>query len=364
MKNILLISHGELEYDGRLRELVKIFGSIGNLSFITRGDKPIKKNQIVCSKSSYLKFILEAVKTGKEKKKIDILVLDNRKSIIPGLILRKILRPDVTIIDCRELYIKKEVKHIAGKIGCLIERKGIETADVIICANEFRSKKMMELYSLDEKPLVYENLRKLEYGSDEEVALASDKLFKYINEDEFRIVTTSGCLLSRTNDILVKNLDKITQKTRLLMVGDSPAEDENAIKKIISTKELTNVDIIGKLNQTELKYLITHSHIGIVNYNQNDLNNKYCASGKLYEFIYEGIPVVTTTNPPLKALCDDQHIGIADDEYYNGLNQIIERYDDYKSCVESFASQKTVETNNNALINELIEIIQAKTEGE
>ena len=90
---------------------------------------------------------MEAVKTGKEKKKIDILVLDNRKSIIPGLILRKILRPDVTIIDCRELYIKKEVKHIAGKIGCLIERKGIETADVIICANEFRSKKRFYITS-------------------------------------------------------------------------------------------------------------------------------------------------------------------------------------------------------------------------
>ena len=38
------------------------------------------------------------------------------------------------------------------------------------------------------------------------------------------------------------------------------------------------------------------------------MNNKYCASGKIFEFLYEGIPVVTTTNITLKTVCDEYNI--------------------------------------------------------
>ena len=118
---------------------------------------------------------------------------------------------------------------------------------------------------------------------------------------------------------------------------------------------MSNVELIGRLTQTELKYLISKCQIGIVNYGQYDTNNKYCASGKIYEFIYEGLPVVTTTNPTLKKLCDQEKIGYADDKYAEGINRIIENYNEYKMNVKRFASNNTIYDNDKKLINQIRE---------
>ena len=91
-----------------------------------------------------------------------------------------------------------------------------------------------------------------------------------------------------------------------------------------------------------------------MNYGQYDLNNKYCASGKLYEFLYEGIPVVTTTNPPLKGLCKRYGIGIADDDYFNGINAVLDNYTQYKNAVKRFINTNTVEDNDNRIVNAII----------
>ena len=69
------------------------------------------------------------------------------------------------------------------------------------------------------------------------------------------------------------------------------------------------------MDQDHLKYFIENSQVGMVTYHQHDLNNKYCASGKIYEFLFEGKPVVTSTNPPLADFCGKYGIGIAEDNY-------------------------------------------------
>lgn len=361
MKNILLISHGDYEYDGRLRELLKVANNIGNVFCITKGSKESSKNHRIYTGGNYLQFIIKAVNYGKKiSSKIDILFLDNRKSIIPGIILSRILKPKIIILDCRELYIAKELKHLTGKIGCFVEKKGIEKANIIIAANSFRAEIMQEIYHLKEKPLVYENLRKLEYSSNEAHNKAAIKLNKYIKTDEIKIVSTSGCDTNRLNDILVKNIDKVNTQCRLFLVGDSDKASRRKIEEIINDKKLKNVEILGRLNQDELKFLIDNCHIGIVNYNQNDTNNKYCASGKLYEFIFEGIPVVTTTNPTLKPLCDINSVGCSDDMFYKGINKVISNYSFYRKKVNIFKNTESIEKNNDNLLKQLLERISLR----
>lgn len=202
-------------------------------------------------------------------------------------------------------------------------------------------------------PLVYENLRQLQYSDEAAHDAQAEKFSKYIHDGEIRIITTSGCSVSRTNDVLVRSLKQIGYPCRLLMVGDSTPSDQQVIEKIIAEEGLKNVEILGKLNQNELKYLIGVSQIGVVNYHQNDQNNKYCASGKLFEFIYEGIPVITTTNPPLKRLCDEAQIGVADDTYADGIRELIKNYSTYQQNVLAFAKTHTVKENNESLSRQL-----------
>ena len=217
---------------------------------------------------------------------------------------------------------------------------------------------MEQEFKLQELPLIYENLRELKYESDEELNKAKQKLDPLISSEDINIISSSGCSLERTNDVLVENILKVKRKCKLFLVGDSTARDEKVIRDIIVKNSIHNVEILGKLNQTELKYLISRCHIGIVNYGQYDTNNRLCASGKLYEFIYEGIPVVTTSNPPLKRLCDSEKIGCADDSYAEGINTVLEHYSEYKKNVFEFAKNHTIQSNDDCLVNQIEERIK------
>ncbi|MBQ3831316.1 MAG: glycosyltransferase, partial [Spirochaetales bacterium] len=332
---ILLVSYGDIEYDGRLRSLIDVFSQMGELVSFSRGKSPINETSDVCN-LPYYRFIGKVIRFAKEKGPFDWLVLDNRKATIPGMIIRKKVRPSIVIQDCRELYLIREVKHFTSKIGCLFEKRMAQKADVVVCANQERAVIMQREYNLIRTPLTYENLRMLKYESVDSEAKARLKIDPLLFDNEVRIVSTSGCSIERTNDVLVSNLSKVKGPCRLYLVGDSSEKEKLRIQEILKDEKQLKVEIVGRLNQAELKYLLSKSHIGIVNYGQYDTNNKLCASGKLYEFLFEGLPVVTTTNPPLKRICEESEVGIADDLYFNGLNEVINKYDYYKTKVQMF----------------------------
>ncbi len=353
---ILMLSYGDYDYDGRLRELMRVAESLGEVNAFTRGTKPSSSMHSLYQ-GSYLGYILKALHFGWKHRDVDVLCLDNRKAVLPGLILRLFVSLKAIVQDCRELYTVEDVKHFAGKVGCLVEQCGIRYADVIICANAERAKFMQEMYHLGKLPLVYENLRQLKYEADFDEAIAEQKYGRYLKTGELRILSTSGCSVSRTNDVLVRELEKVSVPCRLFLIGDSSQTDRKTIEQIVGEHNLSNVEILGRVSQSELKFLISHSHIGIVNYGQSDLNNKFCASGKLYEFIYEGIPVVTTTNPPLKRLCDEAGIGEADDQYADGINRVVSQYETYKERVKEFARENPIGANNQRLAEQLHDIL-------
>ncbi len=346
-----ILSFGNYEYDGRLRELYKAFCSLGDTYLLSHGYNKVSDKHCIIQTKNYFDFVRKSVQWLNKVKcseEIDVIVLDDRKSTIPGLICKHKYKNDIIFIeDCRELYDIKDVKHLVGKIGCFFEKKMIEKADIIICANNERASAMMKMFSLEKRPIVFENIRQLSFSDDFNLDMIKEKYSSYINEGEIRIISTSGCSLSNTNDILVKNLKYVSPqyKIRLFLVGDDKSQDYLSMKKLLLNEKKCNIDILGKLNQNDLKYLIQQSHIGIVNYAQKDLCSRLCASGKLYEFIFENIPIVTTENLPLKNLCEKFNIGVADNQYYKGINKVLGDYTFYKKCVSEFKKDHTVENN-------------------
>ena len=121
--------------------------------------------------------------------------------------------------------------------------------------------------------------------------------------------------MSRTTGKLLEAMKELGGEYELLLVGENDEEDEILAGATIRELGLTNVKILPRMDQDHLKYFIENCQIGFVAYHQRDLNNKYCASGKIFEFLYEGKPVLASTNPPLKELCEKYGIGIASDDY-------------------------------------------------
>ena len=150
---LLLISYASLESDGRLCNLISVFEQMGELSTFTRGKRPRTQRSVICN-SSYPLFIIQAVNYARKLGKIDVLVLDNRKATIPGLLIRSLNLANYIIQDCRELYLFDEVKHFTGKTGCIFEKLMARRADIVICANRERAEIMKSQFSLLKTPLV------------------------------------------------------------------------------------------------------------------------------------------------------------------------------------------------------------------
>ena len=357
----LLISYGDLEYDGRLRSLISIFSEVCDLHTYTRGTNRTSIEKRIVNNSTYLSFIPSAVDYYRNNP-VDILILDNRKATIPGLLIHLLYKPSVIIQDCRELYLFEETKHITGKIGCIFERVMARRANIVICANDERAEILQYEYHLDNKPLVYENIRKLEYQNTDSFLEAKKRIDPYLEDSVYRIVSSSGCSILRTNDVLVKALNNIDYPCQLFLVGSSTTQDIDIIEKLAKTIDHNHtITIIDQLNQSELKYLISKSHVGIVNYGQYDTNNKYCASGKLFEFLYEGIPVVATENPPLKRIIDKTKTGICDNSYFRGINIILGEFDNYKYYVNDFKEQCSIDDYNEGFASQIVSYLETHT---
>ncbi len=349
--NILFVSCGNADYDGRLRELLKVSRELGEVTCYSYGSESLFPGHHVYGDDvGYIKFIRNVCREAK-KCDADVVFVDNRRATIPAMLINW-KKKAFLILDCRELYEASQFTELYNKFGCWAEKTCARKADVLICANSFRADYMEKKWKV-RRPLVFENIRRLEYDEDK-IDDAAALIDPVLGGDEIRIVSTYGCSIDRTNDVLVRNINKIQGNVRLFLVGTSSKEDEETIRGIIKDQGAEDKGVIlRQMNQTELKYLLSRSHIGVVNYNRKDLNNEYCASGKIYEFLFEGLPVITTSNPPLKKICEEYGVGESDDEYFNGINRLIESYDKYKACAEAFAESHDVSDSNLELYESL-----------
>ncbi|MFG6332346.1 MAG: hypothetical protein K1W28_11070 [Lachnospiraceae bacterium] len=357
---ILLISYDNYKYDGRLRELIQVAKELGEVTYITRasdGETAGGQGHVLYRDRGYSRFLLFVCMQARALGRQDLIFIDNRKGILPGYIARRLTGAGRVVQDCRELYDRKSAAGIAGKIGCLVERLFTGRSDVVIAANAYRARRMVKMFGLKREPLNYENIRRLAYTSDQKREQVETECGGFFEEEKFRIVSTAGCDMSRTTGKMLDAMKELGDAFELLLIGESTEEDEWIVRETIRTCGLTNVKIFPRMDQDHLKYFISHSQVGMVAYHQRDLNNKYCASGKIYEFLFEEKPVVTSTNPPLKEFCERYKVGRASDDYVRALRDIAEHYGRWQAQVRRYVGRVDVEDNNRRLAQQIREII-------
>lgn len=352
LKKVLYIAHIGATQDGRTHRLLDTLKRITDVYYLAPDANPNEEHQYILDKP--VCFIL-ADRIVRDNS-IDIVFADNRMACMETLYLIFKRRNILVIQDSRELYMIESRNSLKSNIGTMVERILMRKADYVICANRYRADYIENHISLKNKPIVYENIRKL--GTD---LLNDEYIKKYrwlLNMNKPIVISTSGATVERTNDRLVREFAQFDDNMVLLLVGGEPAKDKKIIEAIIREKNLKNVFILGRVSQGELQFLISHSFIGIVNYGNFDINNKYCASGKIYEFLYEGIPVVTTSNAPLSDMCNKFGIGVATEKYTDGILEVNEHYEKYREKVKLFTQKDWIEENDNRLLSILSKIVE------
>ena len=358
-KKILLVSFSSIKFDGRLRELIKVCQELGDCTYITHDEQIESEFHLAYDnqKGSYLNFIKYCLQKTKNIKDFDIILADNRRALFPALKIFKRQNNAKFIIDARELYLPKDMQSFVSKFGSLLEKWINPKADIIIAANQERADIMQEYYRLKNEPIVFENVRSLDYPLNYKKInqeIIPKNILDSLKEPKLKLISTSGCSISRTNDVLVKAVANFQYKVNLYLVGAYGSEDVDLIKQLISKLKLNNVYIIDKnLNEGNLKELIQLCDVGIVNYHMKDTNNLYCASGKIYEFLSENKPVITTENPPLLNMVNKYQIGVADNYYSNAISKLINNYEFYQNNVINQNFRDKVAANNDYLVNEI-----------
>lgn len=361
---VLLISYGVKEYDGRLEELYHVAKKVGSVNLVCIGDTISSEadEHVLCLNGSrylgirmYWRFIIVSLKVAWRMNKIDILLADNFFASLPALLIKMFFKPQHIIQDVRELYFCKESASFSMKLFCKCESLLMKFADLVICASKQRARIMEKHFCLRERPVVFENIRFLKGGGD---SLRMD--VEYGNSFHYRvnIVSSGGPSVERGTDRLVLAMTKLPSDFGLFIIGRGTPKDVCMIEKIIAEKQLSNVFLMGRLSHPELRYILQHCDIGIVNYHAKDLNNKYCASGKVYEYLAEGLAIVTTENPSLKELCVREGVGEADDNFFNGLMKVGRDLQRYKSAVSAYMRSISVEENRNRLAGRIVSVVQ------
>ncbi|MBQ7038207.1 MAG: hypothetical protein IJN61_03755 [Clostridia bacterium] len=342
---ILLVSYGTIEYDGRLQELVRVAEHLGEVTLCCCAKEPTDGlcavgNSALTMKTycRYLRYVLRRTRG----KRYDMIIADNLFAAPPALLLRFLKRPRYLVQDVRELYFAEKMRG-KGKVFAVAERVLMKKASVILCANTERAEIMHREFGLKKQPLVFENIRFLsgEYDKTE-----LDKKYEGVFRYPFNLVSTSGLFMERDTDKLIESMKNLDERFGLFFVGNSSDADVRRMNEIMEEYGIERVHLIGKVPMTELLYIVRRCQIGMVHYHKRNLNNHYCASGKIYEFLHEGLPIVTTENPPLKSFCDEHKVGLADDGFSGAVMAIAERYDEYQARVKAFADTVSVDAYN------------------
>ncbi len=366
MNVFLFLSFGIIENDGRSIELIDSLNKVGKTIEIgiTRDEKKVNHDKNskylfigdkkYLSPINYIKFTFFSIYIYfKYRKEIDVLFVDNFLSSIPAMILIMIFRPKVVIQDRRELYFSKEVKNKAGKIMCYLEEKISKKANLVIVANNFREKILDDFFEGKVNLFTYENIRYLP-KNEKKFDYYEKKYFDIFKANSRTVISTGGASFQRMVDKLIIDFDKVKIPVKLILVGGGPKDDINKLKKIINEGQKSmDIHLIDKVSMDELRFLIKKSDVGIVNYHQKDLNNLYCASGKIYEYLEEGKPIITTENIPLKEFCEIHEVGVANNNFNESIDLIFKEYSKFQKNVYLKKSSFSPIINNEYLANEV-----------
>jgi len=353
MKKIVFAVYHDCNQEARSMELLHCCCILGHVDFVSYSS-PAGISDITVhlvdkrSPVALLNFLQMAEKTI-DQVRPDLVVLHDSdcSALIP--FLRKRL-PDAKIIyDSSELNIpmrdmpkqslfrdglsiavKQKFTSFRGKY----EREYLKYADVVLAANVERAQIMKEYYHLKELPIIFDNIHKIEDDFDRHTC--EIKYGYAFDKQSFNILFAGGINEERKTFDYIKAFRKLGDRYRLILVGSASAVALKQYQSLVQDIPKNRIFYLGFLSRADLRFCIQHSQASVVLFDKNSYNTLYCASGKCYESLFEGVPILASENPPLKRLCTEFGIGVSDDCFERGVLELQEHYTAYTKNVREY----------------------------
>ncbi len=247
--------------------------------------------------------------------------------------------PDIKIIyDQSELEIDRKIigiKTLFLKVCDWYGRKAVKLCDLFIAANEERAEISKQYFGFDYDYLVFNNMHKI---SDDDIGNEFEEKYFHVFSKGVDVITYGGGIAVDRGTFDLIDAVKGDSSKYLLIAGSSWNNLQQFEKKL-ENELIKNVKYIGYVSRREWAYILSKSSASVVFYDKNiSMNFKYCASGKGYESLFLGVPIICSDNPPLVSLCNDYKCGVYGTDMKDTTKCLFENYSYYKENAMNFSN--------------------------
>ena len=259
-------------------------------------------------------------------------------------------RPHI-IYDMWEFYTLKEHKKLTSRLGTLVEIFVLKRVNKVIVCNAHRKTLIRRYYGIENADVI-ENIRALPYEEISDVNL-KEKYLSHISWSAVNFVITNGFSSERGDTNLIEAFAN-QYNYSLTFIGRSTAADEVLLEELISKKGLSNIYKVNTIPYAILAGVVKFFDFGVVNYSLRNLNNKYCASGKVYEFMFLGLPVLTSSNPSLKQVTDHYHCGESTNELSTGISRLVTNCTKHQSALRNIELDQLLTSHRDHIVDVIL----------
>lgn len=242
------------------------------------------------------------------------------------------------IYDAHELIIPEEgIKDRRTAFFRWFEKRIINKVDLVICASEDRGQFMEDYYKMKKRPLVIRNISQLSINNDEKTQELLASLEGFFSNPCPTVVYAGVVIKSRGILNLVKAVSDLAPNYKLLLVGQGDALEE-AITMAKMNPQLA-FSYTGTIPYASLGAVLSKCDIGYVFYPNTSLNNRYCASNKLFEYASVRLPIIANTNPTVMKELAEGRIGVSSDNLTEAIEKVAGDISSYKFKCDEFTEK-------------------------
>lgn len=131
--------------------------------------------------------------------------------------------------------------------------------------------------------------------------------------------------------------------------------DPEYFKNLVKSQNL-NVIFQGKIMPEKIMDALQTCHIGLVTtWNKKDLSYWLALDNKLFHYIHAGLPILSTAQPEYVEIVHKYNVGVCINPeistFIEGLNKIIQHYENYKKNISKATQQLNWENESQILLN-------------
>jgi glycosyltransferase involved in cell wall biosynthesis len=301
-------------HEAQLEEHEEVYNiHVHRVKLKTRGWSKQKPIQLI----KYFEFVYRVVRQYKNS---DIIHCNDLNTLPIGVIIKKFFNKDAKIVYDAHEYQINDVPNQSKKsikFKYYIERFFIKYADRVITVSDSIANEYSKMYNIEKPALV---LNTPPYKEIQKKNIFRDTLG--IQEHQEIFLYQGGLSAGRGIEILLEAF-KTTDKNNAVIVFMGYGTLENLIKE--TAKEYKNIYFHESVSPDVLLEYTSSADFGILFYENNCLNHKYCSPNKMFEYLMSEIPVIVSNLYEMKRLVESNEIGIvAKENTSNGLQEAIE----------------------------------------